>query len=54
MKSQFYITDTYKNDQIYIKNGTIVSDRLAYHLDLFALEIKDMVTRRGEIYNRKI
>ena len=49
-----YITDTHKEDQIYIKNGIAVSDDLAYDLKRFADEVKHGVVNCGEIYGRKI
>lgn len=49
-----YITDTYKADQVYIKNGITVPSYLAYDLEYFADEVKNSVINNGEIYGRKI
>ncbi len=49
---EIFITDTYKPNQIYIRNGTSVSDYLAYHFEEFAEEIKSNLIVKGEVYGR--
>lgn len=49
-----YITDAYKADQIYIRNGIQVSNCQAYDLSSFAAEVKNSVVNSGEIYGCKM
>lgn len=51
---EIFITDSYKNDQVYIRSGTQIDDFFAYHLDRYADEVRASVAERGEICGRKI
>lgn len=51
---EIYITESHKNDQIYIRNGTRVSDVLAYDLDRFAVEVKNAIINGVEFYGWRI
>lgn len=51
---EIFITDVWKKDQVYIRNGTRIDDFYAYHLDRYADEVKASIAERGEICGRKI
>ena len=45
-----YITDKKSDNQVFIRNGTEIPSELAYHLPLFAEEVKKAVTNHSELY----
>lgn len=51
---EIYITDTYRCDQVYIRNGTRLDDHFAYHLDRFAEVVRASTAERGEIFGQMI
>lgn len=51
---EIFITDSYKSDQVYIRNGARIDDFFAYHLDRYADELRSSIAECGEICGRKI
>lgn len=51
---EIFITDTYRADQRYIHSGRREDSRFAYHLDLYAAQIREAIEGSGELYGAVI
>ena len=49
-----YITDGYRADQIYIRNGTEITSNMAYNLPLFAGKVRTSIENSGTICGHKV
>lgn len=51
---EIFITDAYRADQRYIHSGRREDSRFAYHLDLYAAQIRETIEGSGELYGAVI